>query len=87
MSEFRTSIEKINPEFRFNLNSKILTLGSCFSDVLGKYLLENKIECLANPFGNVYNIQSIADIVEGIVEKSEPNQDAIIENDGVFFSL
>lgn len=85
MSEFRTSIEKINPEFRFNLNSKILTLGSCFSDVLGQYLIENKIECLANPFGNVYNIQSIADIVEGIVEKSEPNQDAIIENDGVFF--
>ena len=85
MSEFRTSIEKINPAFRFSLNAKTLTLGSCFSDVLGKYLIENKIECVANPFGNVYNIQSIADIVEGIVERSEPNKDAIVENNGVFF--
>ncbi|MCP9762003.1 GSCFA domain-containing protein [Lacihabitans soyangensis] len=85
MSDFRTSIEKINPEFNFNLQSKILTLGSCFSDVLGKYLLDNKIECVANPFGNVYNIQSIADIIEGILDKSEPNKDAIIENDGVFY--
>lgn len=85
MSDFRTSIEKINPEFNFSLQSKILTLGSCFSDVLGKYLLANKIECMANPFGNVYNIQSIADIIEGILEKSEPNKDAIVQNDGVFF--
>jgi hypothetical protein len=78
MSEFRTSIEKINPAFRFSLNAKTLTLGSCFSDVLGKYLIENKIECVANPFGNVYNIQSIENIVEGIVEKSEPNKEAIV---------
>lgn len=85
MSDFRTAIEKINPEFQISLNSKILTLGSCFSDVLGSYLTENKIECLTNPFGNVYNLSSIGIILEEVLEPSENHEDTIIESDGVFF--
>jgi hypothetical protein len=85
MTEFRTKLEKQNPAFHFSLNSKILTLGSCFSDVLGKYLTDHKIECLANPFGNVYNIQSISEILGCLSGKSKINEDAVVENDGVFF--
>ncbi|MCF8323925.1 MAG: GSCFA domain-containing protein [Leadbetterella sp.] len=85
MSEFRTVIEKINPEFQISLKSKILTLGSCFSDVLGNYLVENKIECLANPFGNVFNLSSISNLLDELLEPSENNEDTIVENDGVFF--
>ncbi len=85
MIEFRTVLEKINPEFQISLNSKILTLGSCFSDVLGNYLVENKIECLANPFGNVYNLSSVIDLFEELLEPSEDHKDTVVENDGVFF--
>ncbi len=85
MSDFRKAIEKINPEFQISLNSKILTLGSCFSDVLGSYLTENKIECLTNPFGNVYNLNSISSLLEELLEPSVNYEDTIIENDGVFF--
>jgi hypothetical protein len=85
MLEFRTVIEKINPEFQISLKSKILTLGSCFSDVLGNYLVENKIECLANPFGNVFNLSSISCLLDGLLKNSENNEDTIVENDGVFF--
>ncbi len=85
MIEFRTVIEKINPEFQISLNSKILTLGSCFSDVLGNYLVENKTKCLANPFGNVYNLNSISSLLEELLEPSVNYEDTIIENDGVFF--
>ena len=85
MSDFRSAIEKINPEFQISLNSKILTLGSCFSDVLGSYLTENKIECLTNPFGNVYNLSSTSRLLEELLEPSENHEDTIIENDGVFF--
>lgn len=85
MIEFRTVIEKINPEFQISLKAKILTLGSCFSDVLGNYLVENKIECLANPFGNVFNLSSISSLLDELLELSENNEDTIVENDGVFF--
>jgi hypothetical protein len=85
MIAFRTVIEKIIPEFQISLNSKILTLGSCFSDVLGNYLFENKIECLANPFGNLYNLSSICSLLNEILEPSDSHEDTIVENDGVFF--
>lgn len=85
MIEFRTIIEKIKPEFQISLNSKILTLGSCFSDVLGNYLLENKIECLSNPFGNVYNLSSISGLLDKILVYTDDHEDTIVENDGVFF--
>lgn len=83
--EFRTSIEKIKPEFEISLNSKILTLGSCFSDVLGEYFVQNKVECLTNPFGNVYNISSIANIINNSIKPLEIEEDTVVENDGVFF--
>jgi Mor family transcriptional regulator len=85
MTEFRTSLEKLKPEFQISLNSKILTLGSCFSDVLGNYLVNNKVDCLANPFGNVYNISSIANIIANSILPTEIEEDAVVENDGVFF--
>ncbi len=85
MSEFRTTIERIKPEFFFSINSKTLTLGSCFSDVVGNYLSVNKMTCMANPFGNVYNISSIGKILEGVSKKTRNIEDTIIQNDGVFF--
>ena len=86
MIEFRTEIETLKSEFKIGIKSKVLTLGSCFSDVLGNFLIQNKIQCLANPFGNVYNIRSLSDILAGVVDKNHlNNEDAIVESDGVFF--
>lgn len=56
---FRTEIEPLNSNYKFDKNSKILTIGSCFSDVLGNYLSENKLNCTVNPYGTIFNPISI----------------------------
>jgi hypothetical protein len=83
--EFRTIIEKQNPDFKINQNSKILTIGSCFSDVLGSYLQKNKMDCLINPFGVVFNLFSIANLLERTINLNEMEEGLILTNDEVFF--
>ena len=57
--DFKTSIEPNLKNVKFGLHTKFLTIGSCFSEVLGNYLNSIKIECLNNPFGVIYNLKSI----------------------------
>lgn len=59
MKEFRTSLG-INPStVQISLNDHILTQGSCFSDAMGARLSTNKLTTLVNPFGVIYNPESI----------------------------
>jgi len=62
------------PEISYN--SKILLLGSCFSDEMGKMFDYYKIPCISNPFGVTYNPVSIQHQIRRIIEK-----DYFIESD------
>lgn len=44
-------------------NSKVLTLGSCFSDNIGNRLLNHSFDTLVNPFGTVFNPFSISKLL------------------------
>ena len=41
-------------------SDKIMLMGSCFADNIGERLASAKFNCLANPFGTLYNPSSIA---------------------------
>ena len=59
MKAFRTEI-KVPPATRsMGLKTRIVTQGSCFSDAIGDRLAEHKLKVLVNPFGVIYNPQSI----------------------------
>ncbi|MEQ9008774.1 MAG: GSCFA domain-containing protein [Ekhidna sp.] len=55
-------------------------MGSCFSDKIGDYLSENKLQCLSNPFGTIYNPHSIFRLLSN---SSEANN--VIESQGVHY--
>jgi hypothetical protein len=59
VNNFRTILKPIKTNQKIDLRDKILTIGSCFSDVIGDYLARYKFNVLANPFGTVYNPISI----------------------------
>ena len=44
---------------KISLQSKIFTIGSCFADVVGNQLVENKLKATVNPYGTVFNPISI----------------------------
>lgn len=57
--EFRTPIKIEKSPFQIQLQSKVLTVGSCFAQVIGQKLEENKIATEVNPFGTLFNPMSI----------------------------
>lgn len=67
----KTSIN-INPSFHpVDYNSRLLFIGSCFSDEVGKKMGESGFETLVNPFGVVFNPVSISDLIKNNVVSRE----------------
>lgn len=62
--EFRTKIDIEVPDFRIEPEYRILTVGSCFADNLGKKFQEEAFLAEANPYGVMYNPASILHTVE-----------------------
>jgi hypothetical protein len=52
---FRTEIPLTPHPQPLSLAARVLTVGSCFSDVLGNRLSNYKVRTLTNPFGTVFN--------------------------------
>jgi len=74
-------------DFKLNYGSGIITLGSCFSDVIGNYLQQRKFSVQSNPFGTVYNLKSVGDAVGNAIEGKRPDERRIVSRDGLFFHL
>lgn len=82
---FRT--ELIIPESpdKITLQTPVLTLGSCFAEVIGTKLVENKIPTLSNPFGTLFNPLSIAKLLHHALEGTPPDERLYIEHQGIWF--
>src|SRR5688500_6766060 len=59
MKEFRTALNVTPARLQMQLTDKILTQGSCFSTAIGQRLVAYKIRTVVNPFGVIYNPESI----------------------------
>jgi GSCFA family len=60
--KLRTEIEYQHQKYKLSLGHTGVALGSCFSEEVGHFLNRNKIDCLSNPFGVVYNLASIKNL-------------------------
>jgi len=78
---FRTELNLPVAQEKMNLRDSVITIGSCFSDVIGTYLKESKINALTNPFGTVYNPISIFKLLK----KNEWDESKFVEHSGSFF--
>ena len=81
---FRTEIESINSDFKIGIDSQILTVGSCFSEVIGGKFIENKQQTLSNPFGTVFNPLSISRLLRFALGLESIDEALVIENQGVW---
>ncbi|HVD98957.1 MAG TPA: GSCFA domain-containing protein [Cytophagaceae bacterium] len=83
---FRTEINIPSSPEKINHEHKLLTIGSCFSQVIGEQLKENKFEVVANPFGTVFNPVSIFRILESVLKNDFSLLDRSVESNGVWFN-
>jgi hypothetical protein len=59
MKNFRTELKVTPSTSLIQLKSRIFTQGSCFADAIGERLASNKLSACINPFGVIYNPESI----------------------------
>jgi hypothetical protein len=67
----RTELHAKASPFQIHHENQIMTIGSCFSDEIGKYLADHKFNVLNNPFGTAYNPVSISLLLQASTKKIE----------------
>ncbi|MFT5884294.1 MAG: hypothetical protein ACI9IP_000749 [Arcticibacterium sp.] len=82
---FRTQIELSELPFKIDRSSKVLTIGSCFSDGLGQYLTRSKINCLHNPYGIVFNPVSIFRLLSQSLDNLPVKTNYFTKNQGLWY--
>ena len=76
----------INPsDWKIDYQTPVLTIGSCFAEVLGRQMADYKLPVLNNPFGTVFNPYSIAKLLTMALENAAPNEALYTQNsDGIW---
>ena len=64
--EFRTIVNIPRPTFELEPCERILFVGSCFADNIGKRFEEEKFRAMVNPFGVMYNPVSVLHTVKKV---------------------
>lgn len=85
--EFTTRITINKQDFVISHKSKLMVLGSCFAENIGNILSDNKFDINLNPFGIVYNPQSLQQSLEILLREEKINQEDLFKNEGVYHSF
>lgn len=85
--KLRTPLVPIQAAKKIDLPQPLLTIGSCFSESIGKKLDENKFDVLANPFGTIFDPLSITRLLTYSLNNSTPAADTYILSEGVYKNL
>ncbi|MEQ9377014.1 MAG: GSCFA domain-containing protein [Imperialibacter sp.] len=81
---FRTEISTTPHQHLITHRDSILTLGSCFADIIGNRLAENKFSVDINPFGTVYNPVSIFKLLSQAANNTSFTKEGIVESQGIY---
>jgi len=87
MSKFRTIVDISKSSSEVEYSNKIMFLGSCFAENIGKLFLSRKFSALVNPFGIIYNPQSVANSLIAILDDKKFSDEDLIYNNGRWSSL
>ncbi|ANQ48334.1 GSCFA domain-containing protein [Flammeovirga sp. MY04] len=77
---FRTPIQPQKFDKKIKYDSKIVSIGSCFSSNIGKILEDYRFNILSNPYGTLYNPISIHQNIVSAIREREINNDHILDD-------
>ena len=85
--EFSTPTSLPNYQVQATYNDKILLLGSCFVENIGKKLDESKFQVCINPFGTLYNPSSVASSIQTLLDEKIYKPTDLFKHGGCFHSF
>ena len=75
--EFRTIVDIPESEWKIEPMERMLFIGSCFADNIGRRFIDEKFRAVVNPYGVMYNPASILHTVNRLLEdKAMPFEQA-----------
>ena len=78
---FRTQVEMAGERTEIRHSDKLMLFGSCFTENIGKFLVENKFGCEVNPYGILYNPLSIAKALREIMVRKVYDESDLFERE------
>lgn len=84
--KFTTPVN-IKPNKRIDHNSRIVMLGSCFAENIGKRLIDCGFNVVMNPMGILYNPISIHAALTKIIEGQEFTEEDVFYHNGLWASF
>jgi hypothetical protein len=85
--DFRTKTDIPKPGLDISHKSRILMFGSCFIENIGRLLIDNKFNVNLNPFGVLYNPQSISQALQLLTDEQKFDVDDVFEYKGLYHSF
>ncbi|MCD8318747.1 MAG: GSCFA domain-containing protein, partial [Paraprevotella sp.] len=82
--KFRTVVDTSFPEIRIAPEDEMTLLGSCFADHIGRRMCRAGFDVNVNPFGVLYNPQSIATVCTFAASGKSIPEDCFFEADGLW---
>ncbi|GHB78352.1 GSCFA domain-containing protein [Persicitalea jodogahamensis] len=80
-----TEVSVLPLDWQISHQTEVFTIGSCFAEVLGNQLIDNKFPVLSNPFGTIFNPYSIAKVLTMALDGKYPNEELYTQNsDGIW---
>lgn len=76
---FRTELQPSPPPFRLSLRNPLLSVGSCFADVIGQQLVSSKFKALVNPFGTLFHPLPAARLLHMALSDERPPAESYLQ--------
>lgn len=83
---WQTVVDIDKPDFSLDYHSRLMLVGSCFAENIGKKLTEARFSVDCNPCGIVYNPESVAQVLWRLLEEREVTADELVWHDGKWIS-
>lgn len=85
--DFRTIIDISVSDIEINHSSRMMLFGSCFSENIGRKLLQFRFQVDVNPFGILYNPFSISVAMQRLLSATPFEESDLVFNNGLYHSL
>ena len=81
--ELQTKVNIPKPSFRINATDRLLFVGSCFAENIGRRFVDNQFDAVVNPYGTMYNPASVLHTIEKQTESLKGyNNESLIAKKG-----
>ncbi len=84
---FTTPVPVLSSSFQIDYHSKIMTMGSCFAENIGRKLQDVFFLNITNPFGVLYNPKSISESLRILLSDKEFNKSDLFQHGSLWNSF